>query len=83
MSTILRGYKTYKVLGNKIHIYSDETAYGTNTIVEFNGTLHYMGHEAPTVACAIFAWEEIMEHELTDQELRRVMEENNLVSQGV
>lgn len=74
---------TFKLMDEELTVISDETAYGRNTVVEIKNRYHYMGDEPPNVATAIFAWQEVNGRELTSEEIRRVMVDNNLVSDAI
>ncbi len=78
-----KSYMTFKVLGEKIGIISDETSYGRNTVVEIDNRFHYMGSEPSNIATAVFAWQEVNGRELTSEEFRQVMEDNNLISAAI
>lgn len=80
---VYKDYIAFKILGEEVNIYSDETAYGRNTVVEMNGVYHHMGEEFPGVAAAIFAWQEVNGRDLTNEELHRIMADNNFLSQGI
>jgi hypothetical protein len=71
-------------MGDEIHLYSEELQHGRiNTVAELNEKFYHMGAEPPTISTAIFAYQEAKERELTGEELRQVMIDNNLISQGV
>jgi len=74
---------TFKVMGEEIYLYSEELQHGRNTVAEIDDIYHHMGNEPPTVSTAIFAWQEAKGKELTTEELRQVMVDNNLISSGV
>ena len=74
---------TFKVMGEEIHLYSEELQHGRNTVAEINDRYHHMGDEPANVATAIFAWQEVKGQELSSEELHQVMVDNNLISQGV
>jgi hypothetical protein len=80
---VYRDCTTFKVLDGKIHLYSEELQHGRNTVAEVNGRFHYLGIELPNIAAAIFAWQEVNGRDLTAEELRQVMIDNHLLSQGV
>ena len=83
MEIVRHDCKTFTVLGQVIHLYSEELDSGRSTVAEINGYYHYLDHEYPTVSTAIFAWQDVNRRELTNEELRQVMIENNLISQGI
>lgn len=75
--------KTFVVMGQEIYLYSEELASGINTVAEINGYYHHLGNEYPTISSAIFAWQEANNRDLTNEELRQVMLDNNLTSSGI
>jgi hypothetical protein len=80
---VRRDCSTFKVLGQEVHLYSEELPQGRSTVAEIDVRLHYMGHEIPNVATAIFAWQEVNGRDLTTEEFRQVMLDNNIISQAV
>lgn len=78
-----KDYVTFKIMGNDINLFSEELQYGKNTVAEIDGHMHYLGNENPTISSAIFAWQEVNNRDLTNEELRQVMIDNNLLSQGI
>ncbi|HEY5268682.1 MAG TPA: hypothetical protein VII94_06220 [Candidatus Saccharimonadales bacterium] len=75
--------KKFKVMGRNCSLYSEETAYGLNTVVEMDGRYLYLGKELPHIAAAILAWQMVNAHELTNEELRQVLMENHLIFEGI
>ena len=80
---VYKNYVTFTILGEEIILYSDETSYGRNTVAEIDGHYHYLDSEPPNVASAIFAWQEYYNKELTSEELRKVLVENQLLSEAI
>lgn len=80
---VYKDYLTFTLMGKEINLISDETAYGRNTVVEIDGHYHYMENEPSNVATAIFAWQEVNGRDLTSEELRQVMVDNNLISNAI
>lgn len=74
---------SFIVLGDTIILISDETSHGLNTVAEINDNYHYLGSEFPGVAAAIYAWQEANGRDLTNEELRQVMVDNHLISEGI
>lgn len=70
---------TFKVLEATIHLYSEELEYGYSTVAEVDNQIHYLGNELPNITTAIFAWEYIFNRLLTKEELRRVLNEHNIL----
>jgi len=70
---------TFKVLGITIHLYSEKMAYGYSTVAEIDNTFHYIGNELPNITSAIFVWEELYSRSLTQEELRQVLKDNNIL----
>jgi hypothetical protein len=81
MDEIVRndGY-LFKVMGQEIWLYSEELGYDRNTVADMNGFFHHMGSEPPNVATAVFAWQEVNGRELTSEEFRQVMIDNQIIS---
>lgn len=75
---MIKDYIAFSVLGKDINLYTHETDYGTSTVAEIDEMFYHLGKEYPNVATAIFAWQDIYNRELTDDELRQVLKENNL-----
>lgn len=69
----------FEVLGMEINLISDETCYGLNTVAEVNDQLHYLGSEHSSISTAIFLWQELNGRELTNEELRQTLEENQIL----
>ena len=81
--SMYKDYVTFVVMGEKINLISDELDSGLNTVAEINNKYHYLGHEFPTISSAIFAWQETNGRDLTNEELRQVMIDNNLISAAI
>lgn len=73
----------FNIFGQEIVLISDETCYGRNTVAEINKQLHYLGDELPSIATAIFIWQELNNKELNSDELHQVMIDNNLISAAI
>lgn len=73
----------FKVMGDNVYLISDETCYGRNTVAEINRQLHYLGDEPPTIATAVFIWQELNSKLLSSDELHQVMLDNNLISAAI
>lgn len=80
---VYKDYVVFTVLGEEIALISSETAYGQSTVAEINGQYHYLDNELPTVASAIFAWQELNNRDLTSDELHQVMMDNKLISGAI
>ena len=80
---VYKNYVSFIVLGETINLISDETSHGLNTVAEMNDHYHYLGEEYPSIASAIFAWQEVNGRDLTNEELRQVMVDNHLISEGI
>lgn len=74
---------TFIIMGEEVDLFCDETSYGRNTVAKIGNYYHYLGDENSSIATAIFAWQELYERELTEDELRQIMIDNNLISQGI
>jgi len=73
----------FTIMGKEINLISSETAYGRSTVAEINGQYHYLDQELPTIASAIFAWQEINNRDLTNEELHQVMVDNKFISDTI
>lgn len=80
---VYKDYMTFTVMGKEIHLISDETDYGRNTVAEIDGHYHYMDDEPSNVATAVFAWQEVNGRDLTSEELRQVLLDNHLISEAI
>ena len=80
---VYKDYLTFDVMGKTINLISNETAYGRNTVVEIDSHYYYMDNEPSNVATAIFAWQEVNGRDLTGEELRQVMIDNDLISSAI
>ncbi len=81
--SVYKDLVSFVVLGDTISLISDETSHGRNTVAEINDHYHYLGDEFPSIATAIFAWQEVNGRDLTNEELRQVMVDNHLISEGI
>lgn len=73
----------FKIMGQKINLYSEAMKYGLNTVADMGDHFHYLGNEVPNVLAAVFAWQEVNGRNLTSEELHQVMIENNLISAAI
>jgi len=73
----------FNIIGEEILLYSSETSAGLSTVAEIGGDYHYLDSELPTIAAAIFAWQELNDITLTTEEIQQIMADNNLTSQAV
>lgn len=80
---VYKDYVAFTVLGEEIAIISSETAYGRSTVAEINGRYHYLDDELPGVAAAIYAWQEVNNRDLTNEELHQIMSDNKLISNAI
>ena len=74
---------TFKIMDKEINLYSEDMKYGLSTIAEIDDQFYYLGDELPVVAAAIFAWQEVNDRDLTNEELRQIMIDNHLISEGI
>jgi len=80
---IFRDYISFDILGQHIHLISNETCYGQQTVAEVDDCYHYLGHADWTLSTAILVFERIYGRELTKEEVNQVLRDNNFTSQGV
>lgn len=77
---VYKDHATFIILGEEVHLFSDILDHGQNTVAEVGFTIHYLGKESPSLAAAILAWQEVHGRELTDDELREVLDTNQFSS---
>jgi hypothetical protein len=80
---VYKDYVVFTILGEEINLISSETAYGRSTVAEINDQYHYLDNELPTISAAIFAWQELNNRDLTNEELHQVMVDNKLISNAI
>jgi hypothetical protein len=73
---------TFIILGQEVTIISDDLDWGTNTVANIGDKFHYMGEEQASLSTAIFAFQEMNNWELTPEEIRQVMLENDAIKPG-
>ncbi len=80
---VRKDYVTFTVMGQEINLISDTTAHGLSTVAEIDNHFYHLGNELPVISSAIFAWQEVNDRDLTNEELRQVMVDNHLISEGI
>lgn len=80
---VYKDYATFSILGTEINLISEELYSGRNTVAEMNDAFHFVGNEYPTISTAIFLWQEINGRDLSSEELRQTMKDNNFLSEAV
>lgn len=80
---VYKDYLSFTILGKEVIVISDETESGRNTVVEIDNSYHYMGNEYPTISTAIFGWQEVFERDLTQEELRQTLIDNDVISAAI
>ena len=80
---VYKDYVVYTVLGKEINLMQCETDYGPSTVAEIDEKYHHMGNEPTNIATAIFAWQELNGRDLTSEELRQVLIDNNLFASNI
>jgi len=78
-----RDYTTFSILGQEINIISEDLGHVRNTVAEIDGSFYYLGDEVPNVGSAVFAWQDVHGRDLTEDELRQVLIDNQLISQAI
>lgn len=80
---VRKDYVTFKVMDKEINLYSEDMKYGLSTVAEIDDHFYYLGDELPVIASAILAWQKVNDRDLTNEELRQVMIDNHLISEGI
>jgi hypothetical protein len=78
---VYKNYATFILMGKEINIISEEFEAGRNTVAEIDGMYHYIGDEYPSIGAAVFIWQELNNRLLSNEELRQVMIDNNLLEE--
>ena len=68
------------VMGQEVSLISDIVGDIQNTVAEISGSYYYLGNEIPNILTAIIAWEYFSGRDMTEAELVKTMEDNNLTS---
>ena len=76
---VRKDYITFTVLDQEVNFISDECHFGRNTVAEIDDEYYYLGKQLPNISMAILAWQEANSRELTEQELRQVLTDNNVL----
>lgn len=71
---------TFWILGEAVHLYSEEMEYGHSTAAEVGDQLHYLGNELPNITSSIFAWEQLKGRSMTKEELCQVLSDNHILT---
>lgn len=80
---VYKNYVTFVVIGKEINLTVENLGNTWNAVSEIEGAFHYLGNEPATIGTAIFAWQEANGRELTGEELRQVLLDNQLISEAV
>ena len=80
---VYKDHVSFTILGTEIFLYSETLELGINTVAEIGQHRHYLGHEQPTIAAALLVWQDVNGRELTDDEFKQVLVDNNLSSSAV
>jgi hypothetical protein len=72
---------TFQILGQIIHLYSEDLGYGLNTVADMGDHFHYLGDEIPNAISAVLAFQDVNGRDLTDDEFHQVMVDNNYIDE--
>jgi hypothetical protein len=73
----------FNILGTTIALYSEELDVGINTVANIGDDYFYLGNQPPNIETVVRLWEQLNNRSLTQQELDKVMSDNNLKSQAI
>lgn len=77
MDILYKDYITFKILNDIVDVISDETDYGRSTVVVTNGkNYYYMGDEPPNLETVLFAWQDLNEILLSEEQFETIMKQN-------
>jgi len=68
---------TFTILGQDITLISDQLDIGRNTVAYIGEKAFYLGNQYPVLATAMLTWEDINKRELTQEEIRQVLQDND------
>jgi len=71
-----KNYLSFKIKNKSVYLFSDETAYGLNTVAEIGGLKYFLGNERANISTAIFAFQELIGTTLSVEELKQIMMDN-------
>jgi hypothetical protein len=74
---------TFNILDQPVHLISNETSYGQQTVAEINNEYLYLSAKDWTLSIAIMAYERLNGRELTKAEITQVLRDNNFTSQRI
>lgn len=80
---VFKDYTMYHVLGKEVVLVSDDIGNGLNTVAEIDNSYYYLGNETPNVLAAILAWQEFSGQDLTADEMKQVLVDNELFSGAI
>lgn len=80
---VYSNYVTFMILDTEVRLISDSLDTGVNTVAEVGKRLHYLGSESPTLGAAVLAWEAVNGRDLTDNEFRQVLIDNNILTSTI
>lgn len=77
MDILYRDYITFKILDDIVDVISDETDYGRSTVAMINGIdFYYVGDEPPTLETVLFAWQDLNEILLSEEQFETILKQN-------
>jgi hypothetical protein len=74
-----RDYITFTVMDKEINLISTETDYGNNIVAEIDDKYYYLGDTLCNLDSAIIAWRQANGRELTSDEFKQVMVDNEII----
>lgn len=78
---VYNAFKKFFVLDKEINLHTENFYFGSNTVAEMDGNFYYLGpSENSNISSAIFTWQEISGRDLTNDELRQVLRDNDIIS---
>ena len=80
---VYKNHVTFNILDEDVHLFSEILDHGLNTVAEVGSRIHYLGKEGPTIAAAIIAWQEVNGRDLSDDELKKILFDNQSTSGAI
>jgi hypothetical protein len=70
---------SYRILDSEVKFYADETAYGWNVVADYNKSYYNLGNESVGIELAVSFWQNQNNKMLSQDELKQIMTDNQLI----
>lgn len=83
MRTVYNKCQSFVILGKEVYLSSEMIGQTRNTVAQISDQFHYLGNEPANIASAVFAWQDLNGRDLTEEEFRQVLIDNEIISQAI